>query len=85
MTEQEKRHIFDDPKNVKRVVYLLFLVCAASLLGDFFVHRHMDHPWEAMFGFYAFYGFVACVALVLIATGLRKLLMRGEDYYDGRN
>jgi hypothetical protein len=33
-------------------------------------------------GFYAFYGFVACVLLVLIAKQMRKVLMRKEDYYD---
>ena len=36
-----------------------------------------------MWGFYAGYGFVACVLLVLIAKEMRKLLMRREDYYDG--
>jgi hypothetical protein len=35
-----------------------------------------------MFGFYAIYGFVACVLLVVIAKELRKLLMRDENYYD---
>ena len=31
---------------------------------------------------YGIFGFVACVALVLIAKQLRKVLMRREDYYD---
>lgn len=30
---------------------------------------------------YAIYGFVACVLLVLLGILLRKLVMRGEDYY----
>jgi hypothetical protein len=33
-------------------------------------------------GFYAFYGFVACFALVLAAKQLRRLLMRPERYYE---
>ena len=34
-------------------------------------------------GFYAVFGFVACVALVLAAKHvLRPIIMRGEDYYD---
>jgi hypothetical protein len=37
---------------------------------------------EAWFGFYGFYGLVACVVLVLLATELRKFLMREETYYD---
>ena len=49
---------------------------------DLVVHRHVSHPWEAMFGFYAVYGFVACVLLVLLAKEMRKVLIRNEDYYD---
>lgn len=78
----EKRHLFDDSKNVKRAIYALFAVCGLSLGLDFFINRHADHPWEGLFGFYAVYGFVACVILVLAAKEMRKILMRGEDYYD---
>ena len=80
--EPEKRHVFDDPRNVKRVIFALFTVCGVFFLADFFIHRHVDHPWEALFGFYALYGFVACVVLVLIAKEMRKFLMRKENYYD---
>jgi hypothetical protein len=37
---------------------------------------------ETWFGFYSFYGLVSCVVLVLVATELRKILMREENYYD---
>lgn len=30
---------------------------------------------------YAFYGFVACVTLVLVGIVLRRLVMRDENYY----
>ena len=79
----EKRHIFDNPRNVWRVIYALHAICAVAFIADFFVHRHVDHPWEAMIGFYCVYGFVACVILVLIAKEMRKVLMRKDDYYDG--
>ncbi len=82
MDDKPKRHLFDDPLNVKRAIYALYAVCALALIGDFIVHRHVDHPWEALFGFYPLYGFGACVLLVLIAKQMRKLLMRGDDYYD---
>lgn len=77
-----KRHIFDRPRNVRRVIWLLYVACAISFLADAFVDRHIDHPWEALFGFYGIYGFVACVLLVLVAKELRRVLMRKEDYYD---
>ena len=83
----EKKHLFDNPRNVKRFIKCFFVVCAVLISLDWVVHRHLSHPEgafpaEGWFGFYAVYGFVACVLLVLIATQMRKVLMRGEDYYE---
>jgi len=82
MAGKRKQHLFDDPLNVKRAIYLLYAICGITLLADFLVRRHIDHPWEGTIGFYAIYGFVACVLLVLIAKQMRKVLMRSDDYYD---
>jgi len=78
----EKRHLFDNPRNVRRVIWLLYAACISSFAADALVDRHVDHPWEALFGFYGVYGFVACVLLVLIAKELRRVLMRKDGYYD---
>jgi len=78
----KKRHLFDNPNNVKRVVRGLIAVCLVLFGLDVVIHRHVTHSWEGLFGFYAIYGFVACVLLVLLAKEMRKLLMRDEDYYD---
>lgn len=78
----ERRHVFDHPRNVRRVIWALCIACVIVFVADPLVHRHVDHPWEAVFGFYGIYGFVACVLLVLVAKALRKILMRPEDYYD---
>ncbi|NQU48326.1 MAG: hypothetical protein HQ519_06740 [Planctomycetes bacterium] len=77
-----KPYLFDQPKNVKRVIRGLLGLCAILLALDAVIHRHHDHPWESMFGFYPVYGFVACVMLVLLAKELRKVVMRSEDYYE---
>lgn len=79
----EKRHVFDDPRNVRRVIYGICLLCALSLVAQFFIHVHPEHPWESLFGFSALYGFVAFVVLVMLAKEvLRRIVMRREDYYD---
>jgi len=70
------------PLLVKKVLRIFYIVCAALLLVDFVVHRRIYHEWEGLWGFYAGYGFVACVLLVLVAKEMRKVLMRREDYYD---
>lgn len=80
--EKERQHIFDNPRNVKRLLRVFFTLCAVLLLLDVVHHRHVIHDWEQLWGFYGIFGFVACVALVLIAKALRKVLMRPEDYYD---
>jgi len=80
--KEDKRHLFDDPRNVRRVVRGLVAACVVLVGLDLVLHRHVAHPWEGLFGFYALYGFVACVLLVLLAKELRKLLMRDEDYYE---
>lgn len=82
MSTQEKRYLFDNPKNVRLVVRALVAVCALLFVLDFVLHRHAYHSWEEFYGFYAIYGFVACVLLVVLAKEMRKLLMRDEDYYE---
>jgi hypothetical protein len=75
-------HLFDRPANVRRVIRALVAVCVILFALDAVLHRHVEHPWEGFFGFYAIYGFVACVLLVLLAKEMRKLLIRDEDYYE---
>jgi hypothetical protein len=76
-----KKYLFDEPRNVRFVVRALLVACALLVGLDLVLHRHAAHPWEEMFGFYAFYGFVACVLLVLLAKEMRKVVMRDERYY----
>jgi hypothetical protein len=76
------RHLFDNPRNVRLLVRSLVVSCVLLFGLDFVLHRHISHPWEEFPGFYAIYGFVACVILVMLARELRKLVMRDEDYYE---
>ena len=78
----DKKYIFDNPKNIKRVLYLLYASCALLFGLEFVIHRHTVHSLEPVLGFYAIYGFVGCVTLVLIAKWMRTFLMRSEDYND---
>lgn len=80
--DNEKKYLFDDPKNVKRILHLLYGCCVVLFLLDFVIHRHIAHSWENLWGFYPVYGFIGCVVLVLIAKWMRTFLMRDENYYD---
>lgn len=80
--DTEKQYLFDNPKNIKRLLLGFYICCIALVVIELFVERHTYHAWESVFGFYALYGFVGCVFLVLASKVLRKLVMRDEDYYD---
>lgn len=83
--QAEKKYFFDKPRNVKLTLIALYILCGITLVFEFFVNRHLSHPWEQLFGFHALYGFVVCISLVLAAKELRKLLIRQENYYDGED
>ena len=80
--DKEKIHLFDRPENVNRLLKVFYAICILLVLADFIVHRHIGFDWEKIPAFYAFYGFVACVLLVVVAKRMRNVLMRKEDYYD---
>jgi hypothetical protein len=80
--QRERSYWLDDPHNVSRLVYGFYLVCGLLLAIDVFVPKHGPYQIEHIYGFYGVFGFLACVALVLIAKQLRRVLMRPEDYYD---
>jgi hypothetical protein len=65
------------PTTIRALWIAFVVVLVASVIADFFVDRH-----GMSFGFNAWYGFLSCVALVLIAKGLGLYLKRPEDYYD---
>lgn len=77
----EKKYWLDDARNVRTVYVALWLFGIAWLVPDLFLEKHEDVSFAASLGFYAIYGFGACVALVLTAKALRRILMRPEDYY----
>jgi len=74
--------VFDDPKNVKRLLLAFYICLLVLLIIDPFVQKHGDFEWEDMPGFFAAYGFISCVLLIVVARILRMWLKRDEDYYD---
>lgn len=75
---------FDKPKNVKIILNVFYAICVVLVILDFVIHRHIYLSFEEIPAFYAIYGFVACVVLVVLAKLMRLVLMRDEHYYDER-
>lgn len=82
---EDKTYLFDRPRNVQRVLWALYACAISLLLLELVVHRHTEHPWEVLPGFYPAYGFIGCVVLVVAAKWLRRIIMRPEDYYRRRD
>lgn len=79
---QGRRRWLEDKANVRKIILGTWVLGAVTVVAELFFHKHGHFGFENIFGFHAAYGFVSCVALVLAAGQLRKLLMRPEDYYD---
>jgi len=70
------------PKATRVILVAFFVICAGLVIADFVYHRHMEHPLEGIPAFYTIYGLVGVGALIMAAKGLRRIVMRSEDYYD---
>ena len=80
---KKERYFLDNPKNVKIIIMSFFGVCGILLIIDIFIHKHGHFSWEEKPEFFAVYGLVSSVVLVLAAKyGLRKIVKRKEEYYD---
>ena len=79
----EKKHLWDDKKNIVTFLKVFFGICVVLFAIDFIAPMKPHMPWEEWPGFYALYGLVACVILVLVSKYvLRPLVEREENYYD---
>lgn len=66
-----------------RLLWTIFIgILVLTVLPDFLIHQHEEFGIEATFGFFAWYGFVTCVAMVLFAKLLGVFLKRKDVYYD---
>ena len=72
----------DSKRSGRAAFWTIVVVGVITVLTDFTYEKHGHLEIENGLGFHAWYGFVSCVALVLAARGLRRILMRDEDYYD---
>lgn len=66
-----------------RLLWRVFIgILVLTVVPDFVIHQHEEFGIEASFGFFAWYGFATCVAMVLFAKVLGVALKRKDDYYE---
>lgn len=74
-------HWLDDPGNVKKLWRGFIVVLALTVIAGFFVDLHPHFEVETWFGFYAGYGFLACLLMIIVAKALGLLLKRPDSHY----
>jgi hypothetical protein len=82
--EDQRRHWLVRPRTIRRLWIGFALILAALVLADGVIHPHPAFGVDGSFGFYAWYGLLTCIAMVLVAKALGVLLKRRDDYYDER-
>jgi hypothetical protein len=66
-----------------RLLWVVFgVILVALVLVDLVVQHHPLFGLDDTFGFGAWYGFAACIVLVLFAKTLGAILKRPDTYYD---
>ncbi len=69
---------------MKRILTIILIAVILSVLIDLPLHDgYGDFAWSNILGFFALFGLIGCVALIMISKWLGHYwLQRKEDYYD---
>ncbi len=78
-------HRLASPQSIKLLWRVFIAVLVLAVAAEFFVAHEPYFGIDGVFGFNAWFGFLACGALILFARGLGLLLKRPDDYYEGRD
>ncbi len=81
-TPQHDDHWLARPSTIRLLWRLFAAVLAMTVLLQTVVYVKGYFGVDGWFGFGAVYGFLSCLAMVLVAKGLGFVLKRDEDYYD---
>lgn len=79
---QQGSHWSSRPETVQWLKRAGVAALVLVVLADVFVGHKVKFGVVGTFGFGAWFGMLAAVALVVVATALGRLLKRSEGYYD---
>ena len=83
----EKKHWLYREENRLKLWGIQLAILLLALLPEFFIHHHAHFADQGMtvdssWGFFAWYGFLTCAAMVAAAKVLGIFLKRKDTYYD---
>lgn len=74
-------HWLTRQSTIRRLWRVSLALLALLVLAGALVEQHPHFGIDAVFAFPAWYGFSACIALIIIAKAIGLLLKRSDDYY----
>ena len=80
--DKQKDHWLVRPENIRKLWIAFIAILVLTVLGDLVVEHHPHFGVDGTFGFGAWFGFVACVVLVVLSKVLGVFLKRSDTYYD---
>jgi hypothetical protein len=78
----QELHWLVRPKTIRLLWWLFSAILALTLIAQFYVHIHEYFTVDGWPGFYAIFGFLSCVAMVVFAKVLGFVLKRPDNFYD---
>ena len=81
MNDSDK-HWLVRAKTIKLLWVIFIAILVLTIVAELFIHKHEYFGIDGSFGFYGWYGFITCVAMVVGAKFLGNFLKRKDDYYD---
>jgi hypothetical protein len=81
------RHWLYRPENLLKLWAIQIGILLLALLPELFLDHHphlpgSDFTLDTGFGFFAWYGFLCCAGMVVLAKVLGIFLKRRDTYYD---
>lgn len=77
-----KQHWLVRPGTIRLLWVVFLFILALVVIAGLFMDVHAWFRLDGSFAFNAWYGFVTCIVMIVIAKLVGRLLHRKEDYYD---
>ncbi|MDH3694588.1 MAG: hypothetical protein OER96_08475 [Gammaproteobacteria bacterium] len=76
------QHWLVQPKNISRLRVVFAVVLVLCVAAGFLVHQHVYFGVDGIFGFYAWFGLITCLLMIVVAKVIGIMIKRPDNYYD---
>jgi hypothetical protein len=76
-----QKHWLVRPETIRKLWVIFLAVLVAVVLAELMIAHEAQFLVEQLFGFYAWFGFLACAILIVFAKAIGVVLKRRDTYY----